>query len=134
MEPEVLQAMLKYIYTGDMKFSAIKPDDMLAAAQMYDLGLLKDFSEEKLCKSLDISNCVDMLVLGDLHEAAALKRDAMRLIVITLSSAVKSPDWQDKLIRYPVLMSEVLKNVGEGAEPPKKRGRTESLRSGRTPA
>jgi len=134
LAPEVLQAMLQYIYTGHMKFSTMKPEDMLAAAQMYDLGLLKDFYEEKLCKLLDFSNCVDMLVLGDLHEAAALKRDAMRLIVINLNSVVKSPDWQDKLIRYPVLMSEVLKNVGEGAEPPKKRGRTESLRSGRTPA
>ena len=134
LAPEVLQAMLQYIYTGHMKFSTMKPEDMLAAAQMYDLGLLKDFYEEKLCKLLDFSNCVDMLLLGDLHEAAALKRDAMKLIVINLNSVVKSPDWQDKLIRYPVLMSEVLKNVGEGAEPPKKRGRTESLRSGRTPA
>merc|ERR1739838_483016 len=134
MEPEVLQAMLEYIYTGKMKFSTMKPEDMLAAAQMYDLGLLKDFYEEKLCKSLDISNCVDMLVLGELQEAAALKRDAMRLIVISIASVVKSADWQDKLIRYPVLMSEVLKNVGEGAEPPKKRARTENLRSGRTPA
>ena len=134
LEPEVLQAMLEYIYTGNMKFSTIKPDAMLAAAQMYDLGLLKDFCEEKLCKSLDISNCVDMLVLGDLHEAAALKRDAMRLIVINLSSVVKSPDWRDKLIRYPVLMSEVMMNVGEGSQPPKKRARSEDLRSGRTPA
>ena len=134
LEPEVLQAMLEYIYTGNMKFSTIKPDAMLAAAQMYDLGLLKDFCEEKLCKSLDISNCVDMLVLGDLHEAAALKRDAMRLIVINLSSVVKSPDWRDKLIRYPGLMSEVMMNVGEGSQPPKKRARSEDLRSGRTPA
>ena len=75
-----------------------------------------------------------MLVLGDLHEAAALKKDAMRLIVINLSSVVKSPDWQEKLIRYPVLMSEVMMNVGERPEPPKKRARIENLPSGRTPA
>jgi len=118
LEPEVLQAMLEYIYTGNIKDSTMKSEDMLAAAQMYELGLLKDFYEKKLCKSLDISNCVDMLVLGDLHEAAALKRDAMRLIVINLSSVVKSPDWQDKLIRYPVLMSEVMKIVGEGSASP----------------
>ena len=72
--------------------------------------------------------------MGDLREAAALKRDAMRLIVINIGSVVKSPDWQDKLIRYPVLMAEVLKNVGEGSEPPKKRTRTENLPSGRTPS
>lgn len=128
LEPEVLQAMLEYIYTGNMEFSSLKPEVMLAAAQMYDLGLLKDFYEEKLCKGLDISNCVDMLVMGDLHEAAALKRDAMRLIVINLSSVVESPDWQDKLISYPVLMSEVLKNVGKGYKPPKKRARAEKLK------
>ena len=134
LEPEVVQAMLKYIYTGNMNFSTMKPEEMLAAAQMYDLGLLKDYYEEKLCKSLDISNCVDMLVLGDLHEAAALKRDALRLIVKNLSSVVESPDWQNKLISYPVLMSEVLKNVGKGYKPPNKRARTENPRSGRTSA
>jgi len=117
LEPEVLQAMLKYIYTGNMEFSTMKSEDMLAAAQMYDLGLLKDFYEDKLRRSLDISNCVDMdmLVLGDLHEAAILKRDAMRLIVINIDSLIKSPDWKDKLIRHPVLIFEVLKNVGEGS-------------------
>ena len=115
LEPEVLQAMLEYIYTGKMAYSTMKPEVMLAAAQMYDLGPLKEFYEAKLCKSLDISNCVDMLVLGDLHEAAALKRDAMRLIVINIDSLIKSPDWKDKLIRHPVLIFEVLKNVGEGS-------------------
>jgi len=124
LEPAVVQAMLEYIYTGKMKFSSIKSEDMLAAAQMYDLRSLKDFNEENLCKRLDIRNCIEMLVLGDLHEAAALKRDAMKLIVLNLRSVVNSQDWQEKLIRYPVLVTEVMKNVGEMTpEPPKKRAR-----------
>ena len=43
LEPEVLKAIFGYIYTGNMKVSTINPEDMLGAAQMYDLGLLKDF-------------------------------------------------------------------------------------------
>ena len=56
-----------------------------------------------------------MLVFGfgDLREVAAMKRDAMRLIVINLSSVVKYPPRTGrKLIRHPVLMSEVMKNIG----------------------
>ena len=55
----------KYRARGGKFASRGLDEDMLAAAQMYDLGLLKEFYEEKLCKCLDISNCVDMLVLGD---------------------------------------------------------------------
>ena len=43
LKPEVLEAMLKYIYTGKMKLPTMKSEDMLAAAQMNDLGLLKDY-------------------------------------------------------------------------------------------
>ena len=124
LEPAVVEALLEYIYTGKMKFSNIRSEDILAASQMYDLKNLKDFYEETLCKRLNISNCVEMLVQGDLHEAAALKRDAMKLILLNLSSVVKSEDWQKKLIRYPVLVTEVMKNAGEMTEPPKKRTRT----------
>jgi len=98
LEPVVVEAMLEYIYTGKMKFSTIKSEAILAAAQMYDLKNLKNFSEETLCKRLNITNCVDMLVLGYLHEAATLEEDAMKLIVLNLSSVVKSEEWQEKFI------------------------------------
>ena len=88
MEPEVLKALLVYIYTGQTNFS-IKPEEVLKAAEMYDLRLLKNFYEEKLCTSLDISNVNDMLVLGDLHRATTLKRDAMKLIVDNLEDREK---------------------------------------------
>ena len=67
-----------------------------------------------------------MLVLGYLHEAATLEEDAMKLILLYLSSVVKSEEWQEKLIWYPVLIIEVMKNVGETTVPPnpKKRART----------
>jgi len=125
LEPSVVQAMLEFIYIGKMKFPTIRPEDMLKVSQMYDLKILKDFHEENLCQGLNVSNCVHMLLLGDLHEAVTLKRDAMKLIVLNLSSVVKTQDWQEKMIRYPVLMSEVMEKVGEMAEPPKKRARTE---------
>ena len=101
---------------------------MLAAAEMYDLKNLKAHCEENLSKSLEIGNCIDYLILGDTHNSPNLKRQAMKLIVLNLSSVVKSQDWQEKLIKHSVLVTEVMKCVAEDSEPPKKRTRTEEFR------
>ena len=121
----IVHAMLEYIYTGRTIFRNGRNEDMLAAAEMYDLKNLKARCEENLSKSLEIGNCIDYLILGDTHNSPNLKRQSMKLIVLNLNSVVKSRDWQEKLIRHPMLVTEVMKCVVEGSEPPKKRARTE---------
>jgi len=131
---EVVHALLEHIYTGKTSFTSTEPRDILAAAEMYDLENLKNVYEEKLCKILDISNCIDLLVVGDLNNAAYLKKSAMQLIAMNMSSILKNKDWKEKLIRYPVLMAELMENTWEVSEPPRKRARTEESQPVRTPA
>jgi len=131
---EVVHALLEHIYTGKTSFTSIEPRDILAAAEMYDLENLKNVYEEKLCKTLDISNSIDYLVVGDLNNAAYLKKSAMQLIAMNMSSILKNKDWKEKLIRYPVLMAELMENTWEVSEPPRKRARTEESQPVRTPA
>jgi len=131
---DVVHAMLEHIYTGKTNFPSTEPKDMLAAAEMYNLESLKNEYEEILCKTLDISNCIDLLVVGDLNNAAYLKKSAMQLIAMNMSSILKNKDWKEKLIRYPVLMAELMENTWEVSEPPRKRARTENSQPVRTPA
>ena len=46
-------------------------------------------------------------MLGDMYQAAALKRMAMQLVVRNMSSVVRSRDWKESLLDQPGLMAEV---------------------------
>ena len=144
LKQNVCQAMLEYIYTGKTDVANVTTDELLKVANRYDhifsqvyiyiilylnyidrfdLTALKIDCEEKLCESLEFSNCIDYLVLGDLHHAVKLKREALELIVMNRSSIVKTADWKEKLIPHPVLMAEVLESVAEDPEPPERKKR-----------
>ena len=71
--------MLKYIYGGKIENLEEKATKLLAAADQYDLKLLKKKCEELLCKSLNISNCLDYLILADMHSTDILKPLVIRL-------------------------------------------------------
>ena len=72
--------MLKYIYGGKIENLEDKATKLLAAADQYDLKLLKKKCEELLCKSLNISNCLDYLILADMHSTDILKPLVIRLV------------------------------------------------------
>ena len=63
--------MLLYIYTGNTPNLNKLAGDLLGAAEQYQLEMLKNICEEKLCSSLEISNSVNHLILGDLYQQPA---------------------------------------------------------------
>ena len=46
--------------------------ELLAAAEQYQLELLKSICEEKLCSCLEIGNSVNYLVLGDMYQVCVI--------------------------------------------------------------
>jgi len=119
LHPDVVSEMLTFIYTGNTPNLNRLAGDLLAAAEQYQLELLKSICEEKLCSSLEISNSVGHLVLGDLYQASNLKRMALQFVVRNMSTVVRSRDWKESLLDHPALMAEVMetmarKESGEG--------------------
>ena len=80
IESNTVEDMLKYIYGGKVENLEDKATKLLAAADQYDLKLLKKKCEELLCKSLNISNCLDYLILADMHSTDILKPLVIRLV------------------------------------------------------
>ena len=83
VDQEVFAEMLTFIYTGDLKKEKVlteKASELLEAADMYQLDLLKEVWEEKLCSILNVKNSVEFLVLGDLYQAPKLKNMALSLL------------------------------------------------------
>ena len=81
--------------------------ELLAVAEKYQLLKLKTCCEEYLSGTLDVENCIDLLLLGDLNQAKTLKETALEFFSKNLSS-FKEGDWKKRLKDYPILAIEVM--------------------------
>jgi speckle-type POZ protein len=86
MDKDVLGEMLRFIYTGKANNLDKMADDLLAAADKYDLERLKVMCEEALCSNLSIETAAEVLILADMHSANQLKAHAIDFINTYVSS------------------------------------------------
>jgi speckle-type POZ protein len=81
IDAAAVRAVLTHCYGGRPGGLAAMADRLLKAADQYDLPALKRQCERALCQSLTIGNCLDHLVLADLHNAALLKPFVTKFVV-----------------------------------------------------
>ena len=81
--------------------------ELFAAADLYQLKKLKELCELKLSSIFDISNCIDLLILGDLYNAQKLKTSALEFVSRNIHK-MKISEWKQSLIPHPALMAEVI--------------------------
>merc|ERR1719290_81 len=119
IESNTVEDMLKYIYGGKIENLEDKATKLLAAADQYDLKLLKKKCEELLCKSLNISNCLDYLILADMHSTDILKPLVIRFVVENSREVVTQDNWKEKLMTFTDVFAEVFNELA--SQPPKKK-------------
>jgi len=124
IESNTVEDMLKYIYGGKIENLEDKATKLLAAADQYDLKLLKKKCEELLCKSLNISNCLDYLILADMHSTDILKPLVIRFVVENSREVVTQENWKEKLMTFTDVFAEVFNELA--SQPPRKKSRGES--------
>jgi len=108
MNLDVLEDLLKYIYSGDSPNIDSHAEELFFAADLYQLEDLKKACELKLSSFLDVDNCINLLILGELHQALTLKADALKFVAKNMQ---KISDWKQSFLAYPNLMAEVLETV-----------------------
>ena len=108
-DPDVVREMLRFIYTGDTKEDVLKEKsrELLNLAEMYQLDVLKNICEDKLCSTLTISNSIEYLVLGDMHQADKLRRMALRVIARNMTTLVATEEYKDLVKNHPTLVAEI---------------------------
>lgn len=124
-DKSTMNKLLQYLYTGELCPELVNVD-LLIVADKYDVQDLKVLCEEQLVKRLIMKNCVELLIVGDRHNAAELKRVAKAFIVSHSSHFLGVPDWKRKLLPFPNLLTEILEDV-ISSPPPAKRRRIENL-------
>ena len=109
IDSDVVREMLYFIYTGCTNGNVFKEKsrELLAAAQRYQLDVLKSMCEDHLCSNLQINNAIENLVFGDLHQASKLRRMSMKVIARNLAKVVETEEYQNLVKHYPSLAAEI---------------------------
>ena len=108
--PEVVKEMLHFIYNGATSTETVMNEigkDLLGAADQYQLDILKNKCEEKLCSSLEFSNSVELLVLADLHHLSKLRSMALRLVARNMDTIVDTDVYKDFARHHPDISKEI---------------------------
>ena len=92
-EPDVVEAMLKFIYTGDVPKLKEMAHDLFTIADKYQLQQLKKMCEGALLEELDVGNAADTLALAAMHNLVQLKKSCIRFITGHISEVMKTEGW-----------------------------------------
>ena len=112
VKKEVFSEMLRFIYTGRVSsVDSLKElaKDLLVAANKYQLDLLKRLCEDELGSTLEESNCLELFVFGDIHQASKLKMAALESVLMNLASLSDTDVYKEFIKKYPELAFEVTK-------------------------
>jgi len=109
LKPSVVAEMLHYIHTGKVPKIDENAQELLAAADRYQLEDLKRSCEENLISTLKDQNMFDILILSDVYSAARLKKKAIKFVTENLSST--SSDWRKELAEYPSLWPDIVESL-----------------------
>ena len=93
IKSEAVAELLHFIYAGSLSSSTTMDEiaeDLLGAANQYQLDLLKGICEDKLCSMLNIGNSIRYMVVGDLYQATKLRKIALKLVAKNMDTIVNS--------------------------------------------
>ena len=80
LRPEVVSDMLTFMYTGKTPNLDQLVEDLLTAADKYQLDQLKSVCVENLCKKIDVENCIGVLILGDNYQTDQFRKSSLQFI------------------------------------------------------
>merc|ERR1712058_209558 len=81
-------------------------EDLLFAADKYQIDSLKEQCEKKLISSIGSGNCFSLLIMGDTC-SQNLKKSASEFLIKNRGSI----EYKDSLVNHPSLMNELLSKV-----------------------
>lgn len=94
MDEQILDELLKYIYTGKCENIGKFSTDLLIAAHSFGLDHLKTICIEQIRKSVTVGNAVNTLLLADKYGFAGLKSKMIRFIAANYVKVSNTTDWK----------------------------------------
>nr|CDS24579.1 protein roadkill [Echinococcus granulosus] len=113
VEPDILGEVLRFIYTGRVVGldNPVIAQELLAAADKYQLERLKAMCEEELVEHLTVEAACDILSLADIHSAEQLKTHTLDFIMLHAQEVCETEGYE-RLVRHrPHLLNECFRTI-----------------------
>jgi speckle-type POZ protein len=112
--PDVIRAMLKYIYTA-----YLPPDedvapiacDLYIAAEKYFIESLKIKCREYLVEHLSWDTVIQTYIVAELYNDAMLRKQALKFINENIDRVTHNPDWNEFMAYYPQFFTNALVRI-----------------------
>jgi speckle-type POZ protein len=127
MRPEAFEVLLHYLYTdtlppemamNSLEEGVVLTEDLLAAADRYDLKDLKLLTEKKMCNHVGVSTVLPMLGLAERYQCCKLKKMCLGFIgSCGNTSAVMATNGLEILARSsPSIIKDVITEILDARE------------------
>lgn len=93
-------------------------DELLAAADKYQLDRLKVQCEQALCQGLSVENSCQTLILADLHSAEQLKQQSIDYINAHAAEIMETEGYKTLVRDHPSLLHEAYYKLATQQSPP----------------
>ncbi|GAU98840.1 hypothetical protein RvY_09930 [Ramazzottius varieornatus] len=113
VQEDVLEEVLRFIYTGRAPNMEKMADELLAAADKYELDRLKVQCEESLWTNLSVEHVSDVLILADMHSAEQLKTASIEYINSHVNEVMETPEWKAMVKTHPHLIAEAFRALAQ---------------------
>lgn len=109
IDENVLDEMLRFIYTGKVEMLEELAGGLLAAADKYGLERLKNMCEEVLLKNLSTDTAVEMLIFSDQHNAEQLKAQILDYLNCHSAKIMETDGFKSMIETHPHLLGEAFR-------------------------
>ncbi|XP_073837828.1 protein roadkill-like [Musca autumnalis] len=110
MDAEVVEEMLKYMYTGG-DIPKKLAEELFIAANKYSLLDLQTLCENILLETMEVETVADILLLADRHTNKRLKTMAIYFMVNNIKTVTETEGWKKLCQRDHDLRSQVLEKT-----------------------
>ena len=93
---DIMEAILSYMYTGNVTNIAQIAHKLLPKAEQYQLEGLKVSCEEALIKTLTAQTVINNLLLADTHNSQKLKQSCLVFIAKNVITVKKTSSWSEE--------------------------------------
>ena len=108
---QVVESLVRYIYTGDVDLENEDAADLMVAADKYEVDSLKEECTLFLSNNVTIDNASRYLVLSHLHNSIILQRATLKFMSKNAHAICCQEDWLEVIKNYPELSFTAMQNM-----------------------
>lgn len=95
IEGRTLMELIRFVYSGKVHEIDSIANELIYAANKYDLQDLKPLCVESLALNISVENALETFVLADLHQERYLKKFVMDFIKFKYAEIKEQPEWKN---------------------------------------